>query len=203
MNQQNIPQDPFRQFDVVEMFGNVKELLKDVLNDQEVKQSMQQFLPGFDLELVSEMFDKFAPKRNQPGENSLRYLKELFEQGKNFNIYYKNDDIRLCVYSEQPLEILEKINVNGVEMNIREFQPFFNTLKLMKENWIIQLLSNGLCLYVLEFTDYFLEGNASDDVMYDMKKCIIDSKVLENIDTIIDIDLETKNKLRDNLIRFL
>ena len=121
--------------------------------------------PDLDFSNLGNIFKNMLPQQGEKGIEIINYLKDLYKEGKTFNIYYKDDDKEAVCYYDPVREFPEGkyFVMDDRAYNIKETNFFFTFLKMKKEGeWINHVLEKVSPLYVLEFTNYFRENeNAS------------------------------------------
>lgn len=190
-------------FDIRELFGRLADNQLNQMLDN-VAEVLRPGENGDFMQNANQLIQALIPNENQIGAATLSYLQELYIRGNTFNLYYKDDYVGVGVYEPERKHPEGKYYVNVIKqaIEIKVVHPFFYVYKMQKEDWLSAMIEFNLGLYILEFTEYFLENDVPENVIADMKKTITESNILEKMDK-FDIDAELKNKLKERLEEFL
>jgi hypothetical protein len=178
-----------------DMMGKMKEVFK-IDNDQD--------FPIPDFSQMGELMKTMLPQKGEKGLEIINHLKDLYKEGKTFNIYYEDDNkLSVCKY-EPAREYPEGkyFVMDGKAYNIKETNFFFEMLKMQKDGkWFNHVLENISPLYALEFTNYFRENEIPPRAFNDLKECLNVSGSLNKVN-LLD-EFEGKEKLLENVNFFL
>ena len=180
--------------DFQEKMKDVMGKLKDVFNlpnDQEIPN-------------MGEAMASILPQKGEKGLEVINYLRDLYKEGKTFNIFYDDDNkIGVCKYDPERVFPEGKYFVmDGKAHNIKETNFFFTSLKMHKDGkWFNHILENVSPLYALEFTNYFRENEMPPKAFNDFKECLNFSSSLNIVNGLEDF--EGKEKLKENIQYFI